>query len=86
MTSAPDADRPCPLCGGTLVRGPGTIPFVVGSMVAVIKGVPSEVCNTCSEPLLDGAATDNVAALLSSARSGGAEVMVMVYRPHNAAA
>jgi YgiT-type zinc finger domain-containing protein len=86
MIPAPDADKPCPLCGGTLVRGPATIPFVVGSMVAVIKGVPAEVCNTCSEPFLDGAATDDVAALLRIARSGGAEVMVMVYRPHNAAA
>ena len=86
MTSVRDGAKPCPLCGGELERSTATIPFVVGSTVAVIKGVPAEVCDTCGEPFLDGTATDDVTMLLHTARSAGAEVLVMSYRRHDAAA
>ena len=46
MTAAPDVVEPCPLCGGDLQSSVATIPFVVGASVAVIKGVPVEVCGT----------------------------------------
>jgi YgiT-type zinc finger domain-containing protein len=86
MTAAPDAARPCPLCGGELSTSVATIPFVLGATVAVLKGVPAEVCDTCGEAFLDSAATDDVSALLRSARGAGAEVLVMAYRPQDKAA
>ena len=86
MTSAPDVDRPCPLCGGEIEPSVATIPFVLGATIAVIKGVPAEVCGTCGEAFLDSAATDDVSALLRAARGAGAEVLVMTYRRQDEAA
>jgi len=86
MTAAPDVVKPCPLCGGDLQSSVATIPFVLGATVAVIKGVPAEVCGTCGEAFLDSAATDDVSALLRAARGAGAEVLVMSYRRQDEAA
>jgi YgiT-type zinc finger domain-containing protein len=77
MTAAPYVAGPCPLCGGELAPSVATIPFVLGATVAVIKGVPAEVCGTCGEAFLDGTATDEVKTLLRAARTAGAEVVVM---------
>jgi YgiT-type zinc finger domain-containing protein len=73
--------KPCPLCGGTLVDGLSTIPFVLGRHVVVIKDVPAEICDTCGEPFLHGNATDAVTALLTRAHAMGAEVTVLTYGP-----
>lgn len=79
MSAHENRDKPCPICGGTLVEGLATIPFVLGRHVAVIKDVPAEVCDTCGEPFLHAGATDTVAALLTRARAMGAEVTVLSY-------
>jgi YgiT-type zinc finger domain-containing protein len=80
-------DKTCPLCGGPLVEGLATIPFVLGRHVAVIKDVPAEICDTCGEPFLHGSATDIVTALLRQAQAMGAEVTVLTYAsPAEAAA
>jgi YgiT-type zinc finger domain-containing protein len=84
--TAPDVVKPCPLCGGELAPSVATIPFVLGATVAVIKGVPAEVCSACGEAFLDSTATDDVSALLRAARGAGAEVLMMTYRPQDKAA
>jgi YgiT-type zinc finger domain-containing protein len=68
------------------MNGLATIPFVLGKLVAVIKDVPAEVCDTCGEPFLHAAATDTVTALLARARTMGAEVTVLTYGPPTDAA
>jgi len=79
MTGNAGASKPCPLCGGQLSLELATIPFVLGKTVAVIKQVPAEVCDTCSEPFLHAEATDVVSSLLDKARASSAEVSVMTY-------
>jgi YgiT-type zinc finger domain-containing protein len=79
MSAHENPNKPCPLCGGTLIKEPATIPFVLGRHVAVIKDVPAEVCDTCAEPFLQGEAVDAVTALLAQARAMGAEVTVLTY-------
>ncbi len=55
----------CPLCGGRLIPDQhATIPFVLGRVVVVVKDVPAEVCRSCGEPYLTGAATDQMLLLL----------------------
>jgi len=79
MTGNAGASKPCPLCGGQLSLELATIPFVLGKTVAVIKQVPAEVCDTCSEPFLHAEATDVVSSLLDKALASSAEVSVMTY-------
>ena len=87
MSVRENPGKVCPFCGGTLVDGLATIPFVLGRHVAVIKDVPAEICDTCGEPFLHSDITDTVTALLTQARAMGAEVTVLTYAsPANAAA
>ena len=79
MTGYAGASKPCPLCGGQLSVELATIPFVLGKSVAVIKQVPAEVCDTCSEPFLHAEATDVVGSLLEKVLASSAEVSVMTY-------
>jgi hypothetical protein len=48
--------------------------------VAVIKDVPAEVCASCHEPYLTGAATDRVVELLRQLRTLQTEVSVVSYQ------
>jgi len=79
MTGHAGVPKRCPLCGGQLSIELATIPFVLGKSVAVIKQVPAEVCDTCSEPFLHAEATDIVSLLLDKALASSAEVSVMTY-------
>jgi YgiT-type zinc finger domain-containing protein len=79
MTGHAGAPKLCPLCGGQLSVELATIPFVLGTTVAVIKQVPAEVCDACGEPFLHAEATDVVNALLDKALASSAEVSVMTY-------
>jgi len=79
VTGRAGAPELCPLCGGHLSAELATIPFVLGKSVAVIKQVPAEVCDTCSEPFLHAEATDVVSSLLEKVLASRAEVSVMTY-------
>lgn len=79
MNAHERTDRPCPLCGGALVEGPATIPFMLGRHVVVIKDAPAEICEACGEPFLHRGATDVVLELLAQARAMAAEVTVLTY-------
>ena len=53
------------MCGGRLAANQrATIPFVLGKVVVVVKDVPAEVCQNCSEAFLSGMATDQLVKLL----------------------
>jgi YgiT-type zinc finger domain-containing protein len=56
-----------------------TVPFLLGSSVAVIKDVPAEVCRSCHEPYMAGAVTDRLTELLGRLRRSGAEVSIVSY-------
>ena len=66
MTGKPENRKGlCPLCGGRLAANQrATIPFVLGKVVVVVKDVPAEVCQNCSEAFLSGMATDQLVKLL----------------------
>jgi YgiT-type zinc finger domain-containing protein len=83
MTGEPEKrNARCPLCGGRLVPNQrATIPFVLESTVAVIKGVPAEVCASCHESSMNGEVTDRVTELLHQLRSLKSEVSVVSYSP-----
>jgi YgiT-type zinc finger domain-containing protein len=68
-----------PTVWGQLYAALATVPFVLGTSVAVIKQVPAEVCDTCGEPFLHSEATDVVSSLLEKALASSAEVSVMTY-------
>jgi len=87
MSTHEDPDKPCPLCGGTLAPGIAMIPFVLNRHVVVIKDVPAEVCDTCSEPFMHSGATATVSAMLARTCDMDAEVTILTYAPPaNAAA
>ncbi len=69
----------CYFCGGKLVSGLATIPFVVGSSVVVIKGVPAEVCGQCGEALMSSEVAAIVDHLLKQVRRSGFEVSIVTY-------
>ncbi len=70
----------CPLCGGRLTPDQqATIPFVLGQVVVIVKDVPAEVCRSCGEPYLTGAATDRLLALLRHFARLPMEVSVTSY-------
>lgn len=79
MTGRAGPREPCPICGGQLYAGLATIPFVLGSTVAVIRQVPAKICDACGESFLDAPATDTVSALLEKSLASDAEVSIMTY-------
>jgi YgiT-type zinc finger domain-containing protein len=78
MTGELDGDR-CYFCGGKLVPGLATIPFVVGSSVVVIKHVPAEVCAQCSEAIMSSEVAAVVDNLLKQVQRSGFEVSIVMY-------
>jgi YgiT-type zinc finger domain-containing protein len=56
-----------------------TVPFLLGSVVAVIKDVPAEVCRSCHEPFMAGSVTDRLMELLGNARRSGGEVLMVSF-------
>ena len=80
MTGKPENDGRCPLCGGRLIPDQqATIPFMLGKVVVVVKDVPAEVCRSCGEPYLTGAATDQLLVLLRRFARLPVEVSVTSY-------
>jgi YgiT-type zinc finger domain-containing protein len=79
MTEHEDSGR-CPVCNGRLLANQtATIPFVLGEAVVVVKDVPAEVCSSCGEPYLTGAATDRLLGLLRRFTELPMEVTVTSY-------
>ena len=70
----------CPLCGGQLHEGLATIPFVLDSIVAVVKDVPAFLCSECDEPYMKGVAVDRIDELLHDLRDMAVEVSVIHYK------
>ena len=70
----------CPLCGGELYEGLATIPFVLDSIVAVVKDVPAEICEECDESYMKGEAVDKIEELLQNLEAMAVEVSVIHYK------
>ncbi len=70
----------CPLCGGQLREGLATIPFVLDSIVAVVKDVPAEICEECDESYMKGDAVDRIEELLQNLKNMAVEVSVIHYK------
>ena len=70
----------CPLCGGQLREGLATIPFVLDSIVAVVKDVPAEICEECDESYMKGNAVDRIEELLQNLKNMAVEVSVIHYK------
>ena len=73
MTGKRESANQCPFCGGRLQEGKATVPFVLQNSVAVVKDVPAQICADCHEPLMTGAVTDELTALLRQLRAAGSE-------------
>ena len=81
MIGKPEENKKiCPLCGGQLYEGLATIPFVLDAIVAVIKDVPSEICEECDEPYMKGNVVDSIEELLHNLRKMAVEVSVIHYK------
>jgi YgiT-type zinc finger domain-containing protein len=78
MIGEPEKDR-CYFCGGKLTPGLTTLPFVVGTKVVVIKDVPAEVCNQCSEAVMPSEVAAVVDRLLKQVERSGFEVTIVTY-------
>lgn len=70
----------CPLCGGQLREGLSTIPFVLDSIVAVVKDVPAEICEECDESYMKGDAVDRIEELLQNLKNMAVEFSVIHYK------
>lgn len=80
MNGKRESANQCPFCGGRLREGKATVPFVLQNSVVVVKDVPAQICANCHEPLMTGAVTDELAALLRQLRAAGSEVSVVSYQ------
>lgn len=69
----------CAFCGGRVLRGTATVPFVLDKSVIVVRDVPAFVCQECGEPFMTGRVSDAVVVLLTRLKSLGAEVSVVSY-------
>ena len=81
MIGKPEADKKiCPLCGGQLHQGLATIPFILDSIVAVVKDVPAEICEECGEPYMKSDAVDKIEELLQELKDMAVEISVVCYK------
>ena len=80
MVGKPEENKICPLCGGRLRVGLATIPFVLDSIVAVVKDVPAEICEECDESYMKGDAVDRIEELLQNLNNMAVEVSVIHYK------
>ena len=81
MIGKPEKNKKiCPLCGGQLREGLATIPFVLDSIVAVVKDIPAEICEECDESYMKGDAVDRIEELLQNLKNMAAEVSVIHYK------
>jgi YgiT-type zinc finger domain-containing protein len=69
----------CPLCGGHLVEGNATIPFVFAETVVLVKQVPAQICISCHEPFTTGQVTEQLAALVRRVKDVQTEVAIVAY-------
>jgi len=78
MIGEPENDR-CYFCGGTLMPGLTTLPFVIATKIVVIKGVPAEVCTQCHEAIMASEVAGVVDQLLKQVQRTGFEVSIVPY-------
>ena len=79
MTGERANSNRCTLCGGRLIKGMATTPFILGKTVVLIKAVPAEVCQSCHEPYTTGKVTDRITDLLRQVRALPAEISIITY-------
>ena len=85
MSGERASNNRCPLCGGSLKPGVATMPFVFDNTVVLVKNVPAEVCSSCREPFVAGAATDRLTQLVGQVRQLPAEVSIVSFTERAAA-
>ena len=67
----------CVICKvGTYAPGKVTVKIERGSAIVLIKGVPAEVCDTCSNYLVDQKTTREILEIANKAFDNGAELEV----------
>ncbi|MBI5506934.1 MAG: type II toxin-antitoxin system MqsA family antitoxin [Deltaproteobacteria bacterium] len=62
---------------GHTTLGRTTVPLIRGSAVVILRNVPADICDKCSEYFLDEAATSAVLKLAGDSVRRGAEVEVV---------
>lgn len=68
----------CVICKtGQLVHGRTTVTLQRGETTVVIKNVPAEVCDNCSEYYLSEEMTERVLAMANTAANHGVEVEIL---------
>ena len=70
----------CPLCGGQLREGLATIPFVLDSIVAVVKDIPAETLEECNESYMKGDAVDRIDEFLQNLKNMAVELSMIHYK------
>jgi YgiT-type zinc finger domain-containing protein len=71
--------KKCPLCGGALIDGVASLPFLMGERIAVIKNVPAEICSDCGEAYMKSRVVDGIETLLDRLEELGSEVSIVHY-------
>ena len=71
--------KKCPLCGGEMLEGIATIPFLSGDQATIIKNIPAEICSDCGEAYMKSNIVGNIESLLDRLEALGAEVSVVHY-------
>lgn len=79
MTGELGRNSRCPVCGGRLVQGVATIPFVLPGTMVLIKDVPANICQSCHEPYVTGKVTDRLTSLLNQLRAFHAEISIISF-------
>lgn len=86
MTGKRVKDKRCPVCGGSLMDGEATIPYVLkDDTVVIVKNVPAEICGDCREAFTSGKVTDQLVAMVKQLKELRSEVSVVSYREYELA-
>jgi YgiT-type zinc finger domain-containing protein len=64
MAGSREDVKSCTLCGGDLMDGVATIPFLIGEKVAVLRNVPAEICSDCDEAYVKSSVATRIETIL----------------------
>lgn len=70
----------CPLCGGELHDSTTIVPFFINDKVIVVKDVPAEVCEECSEAYMKSSVTGRIEDLLDKIEALDSDMSIIHYK------
>ncbi len=81
MNNKQPAPEACPFCGGAVRAGTTTFTADLGFGVVVVRDVPAQVCDMCSESWVEDETARKLERIVEDARRERSQVEVLAYSP-----